>query len=90
MVMILSNYTKIMEETYAAFEKEKVLGGIFDISEIVANQKIIIFSVLNGDTFLVDPLVELRKVETFLGLPKFFSEEHFKPGHEVVELGSHR
>ena len=28
-----------MEETYAAFEKEKVLGGIFDISEIVANQK---------------------------------------------------
>ena len=26
MVMILSNYTKIMEETLAAFGKEKVLG----------------------------------------------------------------
>ena len=38
MVMILSNYTKIMEETYAAFEKEKILGGIFDMSEI-ANPK---------------------------------------------------
>ena len=35
---------------------------------------------LNGDNFSVDPLVELRKVETFLGLLPFFSEEHFLAG----------
>jgi len=33
--------------------------------------------VLNGNTLVEDPLTEIRKVETFLGLAQFYSEDHF-------------
>ena len=33
--------------------------------------------VVNGDRLVTDPLQEIRRVETFLELPQFFSESHF-------------
>jgi [heparan sulfate]-glucosamine 3-sulfotransferase 5 len=33
--------------------------------------------VVNGEKIVQNPLDEIRKVETFLGLPPFFREQHF-------------
>ena len=33
--------------------------------------------IVNGDMIVQNPLEEIKKVETFIGLPSFFAEDHF-------------
>ena len=48
--------------------------------------------IVNGQTLVEDPLMEIKKVEQFLSLPSFFNKEHFvypkeKNGFPCFNLG---
>ena len=44
------------------------------VSQVFRTQNIL---VVNGDKIVTDPLEEIQRVESFLGLPQFFQQSHF-------------
>ena len=44
------------------------------VEEVFPRENIL---VVNGDKIVTEPLMEIRRVESFLGLPAFFKESHF-------------
>ncbi|XP_035824432.1 heparan sulfate glucosamine 3-O-sulfotransferase 5 [Aplysia californica] len=68
-VLKWGNYADRMEYVYSVFSNN---NHAFSFLSVVIRKQVLL---LDGDKFVSDPLSQLRRVERFLGIRQYFSEE---------------